>query len=70
MQQEASWEVTSQRRWPVGRPTGRPTIVVGRSVGLATYLPLWREALWRLPNDGSKCRMSSFGREGAGFTPL
>ena len=70
MQLEASRNDTGQRRWPGARPTGRPTPLVGRPVGASTASPLWREASWRLPNDGSKCHMSSFRREGAGFTPL
>ena len=44
--------------------------LVGRPVGASTASLLSREASWRLSNDGSKCHMSSFGCEGAGFTPL
>ena len=70
IQQEPSRKDPHQWRWPGARPTGRPTPLVGRPVGASTASPLWREASWRLPNDGSKCHMSSFRREGAGFTPL
>jgi len=70
IQHEASRKDPHQRQWPGAGPTGQPTIVVGRPVGPSTNLPLWREASGRCPKVNSKCHMSSFGRVGAGFTPL